>query len=75
MKTSMKIAALAAVTVVFAGCASKPEKNADLTALRASVEEARAAAIQANQTSQQALALAQQNAAKIDRVFTKSQVK
>lgn len=75
MKTSMKIAALAAATVVFAGCASKTENNADLTALRASVEEARAAAIQANQTSQQALALAQQNAAKIDRVFTKSQVK
>ena len=25
MKTSMKIAALAAVTVVFAGCASKPD--------------------------------------------------
>lgn len=75
MKTSMKIAALAVTTVLFAGCASKMESNADLTALRASVEETRAAAMQANQTSQQALALAQQNAAKIDRVFTKSQMK
>lgn len=74
MKTIAKIATLAAATVVFAGCAAK-EDASDLASLKASVEEARAAAIQSNQTSQQALALAQQNAAKIDRVFTKSQLK
>ncbi len=75
MKTSMKIVAISAMAVLFAGCANNSANNDDLTALRASVEEARAAAVQANQTSQQALALAQQNAAKIDRVFTKSQLK
>lgn len=75
MKTIAKIAALGAATLLFAGCASKTADNSDLASLRASVEEARAAAVQANQTSQQALALAQQNAAKIDRVFTKSQLK
>lgn len=74
MKT-LKITALAAAAVLFAGCASQPKQNDDLAALRASVEEARAAAVQANQTSQQALALAQQNAEKIDRTFRGSQRK
>ncbi len=73
MKTTLKVAALAATTVLFAGCASN--NSDDMAQLKASVEEARAASIQANQTSQQALALAQQNAAKIDRVFAKSQLK
>lgn len=73
MKT-LKIAALSAAAVLFAGCASQPkmDNNADL---RAAVEEARAAAVQANQNSQQALALAQQNAEKIDRVFRGKQRK
>lgn len=76
MKTITKIATLATITVLFAGCAdSNTNQNADLANLRSSIEEARAAAIQANQTSQQALAIAQQNQAKIDRVFTKSQLK
>lgn len=74
MKT-LKIAALAATAVLFAGCASQPKQNDELASLRASVEEARAAAVQANQTSQQALALAQQNAEKIDRSFRSSQRK
>lgn len=72
MKTSLKIAALAGATVLFAGCASN---DSELASLKASVQDARAAAVQANQNSQQALALAQQNAAKINRVFTKSQLK
>ena len=72
----MKIALLAVSATLFAGCSNnQPAENADLAALRASVEEARAAAIQANQTSQQALALAQQNAAKIDRAFVGKQRK
>ncbi|MBP3194428.1 MAG: hypothetical protein J6M05_02020 [Cardiobacteriaceae bacterium] len=68
---------MAASAALFAGCSSnnQPAENAELAALRASVEEARAAAIQANQTSQQALALAQQNAAKIDRAFVGKQRK
>lgn len=76
MKTTVKFATLAAAAVLFAGCSSTNKvANDELAQLRASVEEARAAAIQSNQTSQQALALAQQNAAKIDRVFAKSQLK
>lgn len=75
MKT-LKIAALAASAVLFAGCASQPKQDPnEMASLRASVEEARAAAVQANQTSQQALALAQQNAEKIDRVFRGNQRK
>ncbi|ABQ13158.1 alanine-zipper protein [Dichelobacter nodosus] len=71
-----KLIALSAVALLFTGCASQTATdNTELASLRASIEEARAAAVQANQTSQQALQLAQQNAAKIDRVFTKSQLK
>lgn len=70
----LKIAALAATAVVFTGCASKKENN-ELASLQASVEEARAAALQASQVAQQALQISQQNAAKIDRVFSKSQMK
>lgn len=75
MKKSVKIVSIAALATLFVGCASHSNQDAEIAALRASVEEARAASIQANQNSQQALALAQQNAAKIDRVFSKSQVK
>ncbi len=74
MKTAPKFTALLATTVLFAGCASTSSEG-DLAAMKASIDEARAAAVQANQYSQQALQLAQQNAAKIDRVFRKSQMK
>lgn len=71
----LKIAALSAAAVLFAGCASSKPMQDDNADLRAAVEEARAAAVQANQNSQQALALAQQNAEKIDRVFRGKQRK
>lgn len=65
-----KIIALSAVAVLFAGCASQePAENSQLAALTASVEEARAAAIRADQNAQAALALAQQNAQKIEMAF------
>lgn len=76
MKTAPKLVALLATTVLFAGCSiDKVPLESDLAAMKASIEEARAAAVQANQYSQQALQLAQQNAGKIDRVFQKSQLK
>lgn len=76
MKISTKFTLCAVTALAFAGCApQQPAENADMAALRASVEDARANAIQANQTAQQALALAQQNAAKIDRAFVGRQRK
>lgn len=71
-----KITALALMSVLFAGCASQePAENAELASLRASVEEARAAAIRAEQNSQAALSLAQQNAQRIERAFGRRQLK
>lgn len=82
MKTAPKLAALLATTFLFAGCmstGSSSESGMDsmkaMHSMKASIEEARAAAVQANQYSQQALQMAQQNATKIDRVFHKSQMK
>lgn len=76
MKTALKLVALLATTAVFAGCSiDKVPLESDLAAMKTSIEEARAAAVQANQYAQQALQLAQQNASKIDRVFQKSQLK
>lgn len=74
MKKILKFAALSALALTFAGCASN-QSNADMVALKASVEEARNAAVQSNQTAQAAYELAVQNAEKINRVWRKSQMK
>ena len=77
MKKSLKIAAVSAIALAFAGCASDNHKmaNSDMADLKASVEEARAAAVQANQNAQAAYELASQNAEKINRAWRKSQLK
>lgn len=74
MKNHLKFASILAIATGFAGCANQNDaiNAAELQQLRASVEQARDAAMQANYTSQQALALSQQNAEKIDRVFRKN---
>lgn len=81
MKT-LKIAAVAALALGLSACSKNPVNqlmgaadSSDLQALRTSVEEARAAAIQANENARYARELAEQNAEKINRSFRKSQYK
>ncbi|UJF24751.1 hypothetical protein L0B52_01030 [Suttonella sp. R2A3] len=75
MKKSFKIIAVSAAALTFAGCASSGASSSDIADLKVAVEEARAAAVQADQNAQAAYELASQNAEKINRAFRTSQLK
>ncbi len=77
MKNIVKVTGLSLAVIMFAGCSqTKPmEADSDMASLRASVEQARSAAEQANNNAMAARQLAEQNAEKINRVFRKSQMK
>ena len=68
---SLKIASMAAIALIAAGCASQPkvDENSEIAALRADIAEVKSIAMQANENAMLARQQAQENSEKINRSF------
>ena len=66
---SLKIASMAAIALIAAGCASQPkvDENSEIAALRADIAEVKSIAMQANENAMLARQQAQENSEKINR--------
>ena len=74
---SLKIASMAAIALIAAGCASQPkvDENSEIAALRADIAEVKSIAMQANENAMLARQQAQENSEKINRSFRGRQYK
>lgn len=76
---NVKLAVIAGLALVLGACSNNPVSkvlgNDDISSLRAAVEDARNAAIQANENAQYARQLAEQNAEKINSGYRRAQHK
>ena len=75
---SLKIASMAAIVMIAAGCASQPKEDAhasEIAALRADIAEVKSIAMQANENAMLARQQAQENSEKINRTFRGKQYK
>jgi hypothetical protein len=74
---SLKIASMAAIALIAAGCSSQPkvDENAEIAALRADIAEVKSLAMQANENAMLARQQAQENSEKINSSFRSKQYK